>query len=127
MATNFRVYWKNAQIFQDLPTTGAGSEAGDPIVVNGDLVGINLWGTGAGEGIPADSDYGMIALDGTPVVTIGTLAADVTEGSPIYIDDADNSLTDTATDNILFGYADEPASAGSDVRIGIRIKAQVNA
>lgn len=124
MATNFRVYWKNAQVFQDLPAQGAaGGDAGDPVITNGDLVGINLWGTGAGQGIPAGSDYGMVALDGTPVVDV-TLAADVTEGSPIYIS-ATHTLSDTNTDT-LFGYADEPAAAGA-VRIGVRIKAQVNA
>jgi hypothetical protein len=127
MANNFRVYWKNAQLFQDLPTTGAGSAAGDPVLANGDNVGINLWGTGAGEGIPAGSDYGMVALDGTAVVNVD-LAAAVTEGSPIYIA-ADNTLSDSdgAGANVLFGFADEPAAIGTDVRIGVRIKSQVNA
>lgn len=125
MAENFRVYWKNAQIFQDLPKTGAGSQAGDPVLANGDLVGINLWGTGKGQGIPADSDYAMIALDGTPVVTVNVGTA-VTEGSPIYITSA-HALTTVATSNKLFGYADEPAATGAAVKIGVRIKAQVNA
>lgn len=129
MATNFRVYWKNAQVFQDLPTTGAGSAAGDPVVTNGDLVGINLWGTGAGQGIPAGSDYGMVALDGTAVVDV-TLTGDVTEGSPLYITGT-NEITDAADDGagvnyILFGYADEPGGTATE-RIGVRIKAQVNA
>lgn len=125
MANNFRVFWKNAQLFQDLPTSGAGSAAGDPVIANGGNVGINLWGTGAGEGIPADSDYGMIALDGTPVVSVNVGAA-VTEGSPIYITSA-QALTTTATGNTLFGYADEPSDTGSSQRIGVRIKSQVNA
>lgn len=123
MAANFRVYWKHAQLFQDLPTSGVGSQPGDPVVTNGDLVGINLWGTGAGEGIPAGSDYGMVALDGTPVLDV-ELAAAVTEGSPIYID-ADGALSDDDA-GTLFGYADEPGDAGEG-RIGVRIKAQVNA
>ncbi len=125
MAENFRVYWKNAQVFQDLPKTGAGSKAGDPVIANGDLAGINLWGTGAGQGIPAGSDYGMIALDGTPVVTVNVGTA-VTEGSPIYITSA-HALTTVATGNKLFGYADEPAGTGAAVKLGVRIKAQVNA
>jgi hypothetical protein len=125
MATNFRVYWKHAQVFQDLPTTGAGSAAGDPVLANGNLVGINLWGTGAGQGIPEGSDYGMIALDGTAVVTVNVGSA-VTEGSPIYITSA-HALTTTATGNQLFGYADEPAATGAAVKLGVRIKAQVNA
>lgn len=130
---NFRVPWKHAQVFQDLPAIDAdGGRPGDPVVANGQ-VGVNLWGTGQGEGIPAGSDYGMVALDGTVVVTIPTLGNAVTEGSPIYITAA-NELTDAeddggapATAYTLFGWADEPAAAGTDVRIGIRIKAQVNA
>ena len=126
MATNFRVYWKNAQLFQDLPTgTAAGAKAGDPVIANGGNVGINLWGTGAGEGIPAGSDYGMVALDGTPVVTVNVGTA-VTEGAPIYITAA-HALTTVSTSNTLFGYADEPAGTGAAVKIGVRIKAQVNA
>lgn len=130
---NFRVPWKHAQVFQGLPgIESAGGKPGDPVVANGQ-VGINLWGTGQGEGIPAETDYGMVALDGTAVVTIPTLNANVTEGSPIYITAA-NELTDEADDggspavaNTLFGFADEPGTAGTNVRIGVRIKAQVNA
>lgn len=125
MAENFRVYWKNAQIFQDLPTSGAGSAAGDPVLANGGNVGINLWGTGKGKGVPEGTDYGMVALDGTPVVTVNIGSA-VTEGSPIYITSG-HALTTTATSNTLFGYADQAAGTGSAVKIGVRIKAQVNA
>lgn len=125
MATNFRVYWKHAHLFQDLPKTGAGSVANDPVKVNGNQVGINLWGTGKGEGIPKDSDYAMVALDGTPVVPVTVSGGAITEGSPIYITNA-NALVTVATDNTLFGYADEPAANGA-TRIGVRIKAQVNA
>lgn len=124
MAANFRVYWKHAQVFQDLPTSGVGSQPGDPVVTNGDLAGINLWGTGAGEGIPAGSDYGMVALDGTPVLDVELTDA-VTEGSPIYIDAASGEVSDDDA-GILFGYADESSAAGA-TRIGVRIKAQVNA
>jgi hypothetical protein len=127
MATNFRVYWKNAQIFQDLPTgTAAGAKANDPVITAGGLAGINLWGTGKGQGVPAGSDYGMVALDGTAVVNVGTLASAIVEGAPIYITSA-HALTVTASGNTLFGYADEPAAAGSNVKIGVRIKSQVNA
>jgi hypothetical protein len=125
MAGNFRVYWKNAQIFQDLPTSGAGSASGDAVLCNGGLVGINLWGTGKGQGIPANTDYAMVALDGTPVLTVNVGTA-ITEGSPIYITSA-NALTTVSTSNTLFGYADEPSGTGATKRIGVRIKAQVNA
>lgn len=126
MAKNFRVYWKNAQIFQDLPTgVAAGAKAGDPVLLNGGLVGINLWGTGAGEGVPTGTDYAMVALDGTPVVTVNIGTA-VTEGSPIYITAA-HALTTVSTSNTLFGYADEPKGTGAAVSIGVRIKSQVNA
>ena len=79
MATNFRVYWKNAVLAQDLPTgTGAGAKAGDAVVNKG-LVGVNLWGTGKGEGIPAGSTYGMIAVDGTVVLPVAITVAAVEE------------------------------------------------
>ena len=129
MASNFRVYWKHAQIFQGLPTgTAAGAKAGDPVVIlaagGAPLVGVNLWGTGKGEGVPAG--YAMVALDGTAVFTGVNLAANVVEGTPIYITSA-HALTSVAAGNTLFGYADEPKSLGASVKIGIRIKAQVNA
>jgi hypothetical protein len=124
MATNFRVYWKNAALADGLPVSGAGSAAGDPVINRG-LVGINLWGTGKGEGIPAGSDYGMLALDGTAVVTanIGTA---VQEGDPIYITSA-HAVTTVSAGNTLLGYADEPKGTGASVKIGVRIKSQVNA
>lgn len=122
MANNFRIPSKNNVIASDLPTTGAGSQAGDP-VVTGDLVGANLWGTGKGQGVPADSSYGMVALDGV-IVTEVTLAAAKVENEAVYIS-ATNTLSDTDTDK-LFGYTDEPSDAGT-VRIGIRISNAVGA
>lgn len=127
MATNFRVYWKNAQIFQDLPTgTAAGAKAGDPVLLNGGLVGVNLWGTGKGQGIPAGSDYAMVALDGTVVYNVNVSGSAITEGAPIYITSA-HALTTVSTSNTLFGYADEPSATGATQKIGVRIKSQVNA
>ena len=123
MANNFRIPSKNNVIAQGLPKTGAGSAAGDP-VRNGGLNGVNLWGTGKGVGIPADSDYGVIALDGVAVVDV-TLGAAVKENDPIYITSA-GALNATATGNTLFGYADEPSASGS-VRIGVRISNAVGA
>lgn len=124
MANNFRIPFKNAVIASDLPTTGAGSEAGDP-VRTGDLNGANLWGTGKGQGVPsqAGSTYGMVALDGV-IVTEVTLAAAKVENEAIYIS-ATNTLSDTDTDT-LFGYTDEPSAAGT-VRIGVRISNAVGA
>lgn len=123
MANNFRVPPKNYKLAQDLPTTGAGSKAGDPVVNNG-LVGINAWGTGKGQGIPAGSDYGMIAVDGVAVVTVNVAAA-ITENAPIYITSA-NALTTVSTSNTLFGYSDDASGTGAAVKIGVNIKAQVN-
>lgn len=123
MANNFRIPSKNNVIASDLPKTGAGSKAGDPVRTGG-LNGANLWGTGKGQGVPADSTYGMVALDGV-IVTEVVLGAAVVENDPIYIGD-DFGLSDTATDNTLFGYADEPADAGT-VRIGVRISNAVGA
>jgi hypothetical protein len=124
MATNFRVYWKNAELAQDLPTSGAGSAAG-AAVVNKGLVGVNLWGTGKGQGIPAGSSYGMIAVDGTVVLPVAITVAAVKEGDPIYITSA-HVLNNVASGNTLFGYADEPGAIGAATKLGIRIKAQVN-
>lgn len=122
MADNFRIPFKNAVIASDLPTSGAGSAAGDP-VRTGALNGANLWGTGKGQGVPANSTYGMVALDGV-IVTEVTLAAAVVENDAIYIS-ATNTLSDTNTDT-LFGYADEPSDAGT-VTIGVRISNAVGA
>lgn len=124
MATNFRIPFKNAVIAQGLPTTGAGSAAGDP-VRNGALNGANLWGTGKGQGVPAGSNYGVIALDGVIVTTVNVGTA-VKENDPIYITAA-NALTTTATGNTLFGVADEPSATGATRRIGVRISNAIGA
>lgn len=126
MATNFRVYWKNAVLAVDLPTgVAAGAKAGDAVVSKG-LVGVNLWGTGKGAGIPAGSTYGMLAVDGTVVLPVAISVAAVKEGDPIYITAA-HALNNVASGNTLFGYADEPGVIGAATKIGIRIKSQVNA
>lgn len=124
MANNFRIPFKNAVIAQDLPTSGAGSAAGDPVRNNG-LNGINLWGTGKGQGVPAGSDYGMIALDGVAVVTIAGTGA-LTENAPVYITSG-NVVTRVATDNTLFGYLDEPIASGAGQVAGVRISNAVGA
>ena len=122
MASNFRIPSKNNVIASDLPATGAGSQPGDP-VVTGDLVGANLWGTGQGQGVPAGSTYGMVALDGV-IVTEVELGAAVTENQAVYIS-AGNELSDDDA-GTLFGYTDEPSAAGT-VRIGVRISNAVGA
>lgn len=131
MADNFRIPSKNNVIAQGLPKTGAGSKAGDP-VRSGGLNGANLWGTGKGQGVPADSDYGMIALDGV-IVTEVVVDDDVVENAPVYITPAnglttaaDDGETPTPAEYTLFGYTDEPATAGT-VTIGVRISNAVGA
>lgn len=124
MATNFRIPFKNAVIAQGLPKTGAGSKAGDP-VRNGGLNGVNLWGTGAGQGVPAGSTYGMIALDGVAVIEVNVATA-IVENAPIYITSA-GALTTADTGNTLFGYSDEPSATGAKQRIGVRISNAVGA
>jgi hypothetical protein len=125
MSQNFRVYWRNAHIAQGLPTSGAGSAAGDAVINKG-LVGVNLWGTGKGEGVPTGGNYGVLALDGTVVLPVAISVAAVTEGDPIYITSG-QALNNVASGNTLFGYADEPGVIGAATKIGIRIKSQVNA
>lgn len=125
MASNFRIPFKNAVIASDLPTTGAGSKAGDP-VRSGGLNGVNLWGTGKGQGIPKASTYGMIALDGVAVTPVTVSGGAVVENAPVYITAA-GALTSVATGNTLFGYTDEPASNGADQKIGVRISNAVGA
>lgn len=125
MASNFRIPSKNNVIAQGLPTgTAAGAKAGDP-VRNGGLNGANLWGTGAGQGVPAGSTYGMIALDGVIVTSVNVGTA-IKENDPIYITSG-NALTTVSTSNTLFGYADEPSATGATQRIGVRISNAVGA
>lgn len=125
MATNFRIPSKNNVIAQGLPTgTAAGAKPGDP-VRNGGLNGANLWGTGKGQGIPAGSTYGMIALDGVIVTPVVVATTALKENDPIYITSG-NVLNNTAASNTLFGYADEPAAVGT-VTIGVRISNAVGA
>lgn len=118
----FRVPWKTAVLGQDLPTTGAGSGQ-NQAVVNRGVVGVNLYGTGKGQGIPKNSSYGMIALDGVIVLDGVNLGAAVKENDPIYITSA-NAVTSVASGNTLLGYADEPKASGASVTIGVRIKSQ---
>lgn len=125
MANNFRIPSKNNVIASDLPKTGAGSKAGDPVRTGG-LNGANLWGTGKGQGVPADSTYGMVALDGVIVTPVTVTGSAIVENAPIYITSA-GALTTVATDNTLFGYADEPAPTGANQRIGVRISNAVGA
>lgn len=124
MATNFRIPSKNNVIAQGLPTSGAGSAAGDP-VRNGGLNGANLWGTHQGQGVPTSGGYGMIALDGVIVTTVVVATTALKENDPVYITAA-NALNNTASGNTLFGYADEPAAVGTRV-IGVRISNAVGA
>jgi hypothetical protein len=118
MATNkFRVPFKKAVIVSTPPASGAGSASMDPVRVNG-YNGVNLWGTGAGQGVPAG--YAMLALDGVIVATV-TVTSATTEGKPIYITSA-NALTDVATSNTLFGYSDDKNAATTGTQtIGVRI------
>lgn len=124
MATKFRIPFKDAVIAQGLPTTGAGSAESDP-VRNGGLNGVNLWGTGKGQGVPAGSSYGVIALNGVVVTSVTVATTALKENDPIYIT-AGNALNNTAAGNTLFGYADEPAAVGTRV-IGVRISNAIGA
>lgn len=124
MATKFRIPFKNTVIAQGLPTTGAGSAQSDP-VRNGGVNGVNLWGTGKGQGIPAGSAYGMLALDGVIVTSVVVATTALKENDPIYITAA-NALNNTASGNTLFGYADEPAAVGTRT-IGVRISNAIGA
>lgn len=124
MANNFRIPFKNAVIAQGLPTMGIGSAAGDP-VRNGGLNGVNLWGTGKGQGIPAGSSYGMIALDGVAVMQVVIATTALKENDPVYITSG-GVINNTASGNTLFGYADEPGAVGTR-NIGVRISNAVGA
>jgi hypothetical protein len=124
MATNFRIPFKNAVIAKNLPTSGAGSAAGQP-VKSGGLNGANLWGTHKGVGVPTSGGYGMIALDGVIVTPVVVSVAPLVENDPIYITAA-NVLNNVASGNTLFGYADEPAAIGT-ITIGVRISNAVGA
>lgn len=124
MSKNFRIYPTLSVVAQGLPKTGAGSKAGDP-VRNGGVNGVNRWGTGAGQGIKAGSDYGMLALNGVVVTDVVVATTALKENDPIYITSG-NVLNNTASGNTLFGYADEPGAVGT-VRIGVRISNAIGA
>lgn len=125
MASNFRIPFKNAVIAQGLPTgVAAGAKPGDP-VRNGGLNGVNLWGTGAGQGIPVGSTYGMIALDGVAVISVVIAATALKENDPVYITAA-GVINNTEASNTLFGYADEPGAVGTR-KMGIRISNAIGA
>lgn len=124
MASNFRIPFKNTVISSDrIPTgTAAGAKIGDP-VRDGGVNGVNLWGTGAGVGVPANR--AMLALDGVVCYNVNVGTA-IKEQDPIYITAA-NALTTVATGNTLFGYADEPSATGAAQRIGVRISNAIGA
>lgn len=124
MATNFRIPFKNAVVAGDLPKTGAGSNAGDP-VRNGGLNGVNLWGTGKGVGVTPGSAFGVIALDGDAVIEIAVTKT-TKRNDPIYITAA-GALTTADAGNTVFGFADEDAATGAKVRVGVRISNAVGA
>jgi hypothetical protein len=124
MANNFRIPSKNNVIAKGLPTSGAGSNAGDP-VRNGGLNGGNLWGTHKGVGVPTSGGYGVIALDGVIVTPVVVATTALVENDPVYITSG-NVLNNTASGNTLFGYADEPAAVGTRT-IGVRISNAVGA
>lgn len=125
MATKFRIPFKNAVIAQGLPTgVAAGAKINDP-VRNGGLNGVNLWGTGAGQGVPTGGTYGMIALDGVIVTPVVVATTALKENDPVYITSG-NVLNNTSAGNTLFGYADEPGAIGT-VTIGVRISNAVGA
>lgn len=127
MADNFRIPSKNNVIAQGLPTgNAAGAKAGDP-VRNGGLNGANLWGTGKGQGVPANSDYGVIALDGVIVTNVNVSGSALKENDPIYITSANALVTSDAAGNTLFGYADEPSPTGATRKLGVRISNAVGA
>lgn len=123
MASNFRIPSKNNVISSnDVPTTGAGSKAGDPLR-DGGVNAVNLWGTGGGIGVP--EDRAMLALDGVVVYAVNVVAA-IEENDPIYITSA-NALTTASSGNTLFGFADEAADIGTAQVIGVRISNAIGA
>lgn len=125
MASNFRIPFKNAVISSDAaPAAGtAGGDIGQALR-NGGLNAVNLWGTGKGQGVPADR--AMLALDGVIVLPVAITVAAVKENDPIYITAA-NVLNNVAAGNTLFGYADNPGIIGAATKLGIRISNAVGA
>lgn len=122
--SKWRIPFNNAVISSDrIPAAGAaGGHSGDP-VRDGGLNAVNLWGTGAGQGVPAGR--AMLALDGVIVTPVVIATTAVKENDPIYITSS-NGLTNVSTSNTLFGYADEPGAVGTTT-IGVRISNAVNA
>jgi hypothetical protein len=120
----WRIPFKNAVISSNaVPTSGAGSNQNDPLR-NGGLNAVNLWGTGKGQGVPAN--YAMLALDGDIVAPVNIVTTAVKENDPIYITSG-NALTNVSTSNTLYGYADEPGAVNAATVIGVRISNAVGA
>lgn len=100
MATNQHL---RHALHTDLPVP-ANTKSGDPVKV-GAFVGVAITNRGDGGNAP---DRATVWRDGSWHLTVD---GEITEvGQPVYITD-DNTLTGTATDNTLFGYALETKSA----------------
>lgn len=126
----WRIPFKNAVISSnDIPTTGAGSGAGQPLR-DGGLNAVNLFGTagavaGSG-GIGVPQNYAMLALDGVVVGPVAIVTTAVKENDPIYIT-AGFALTNVSASNTLFGYADEPGAVNAATVMGVRISNAIGA
>lgn len=125
MPSNNRIPFKNSAISSDrVPAaTAAGGHSGDALR-DGGLNAVNLWGTGGGIGVPAGR--AMLALDGVFVLPVNVTTTALKENDPVYITSA-NVLNNTASGNTLFGYADEPAAVGNNVKIGVRVSNAIGA
>lgn len=96
MATNQR--FNGTPRIRSLPVPD-GTVSGAPVLV-GSLIGVCL--TAEGEGGNADG-YATVAMAGAFDLAVATATTGAV-GTPVYITPTGNSVTMTATSNILFGY-----------------------
>lgn len=86
--------------------TGSRDYAGNALTLTGTVGGVSqsiiLAGGRGGESLPAD-DYATITFSGTYTFPVEGASTATEPGTPVYIVEADNTLTLTEDTNTLFG------------------------
>lgn len=127
---------KNMQghVFYTTNSTGDVIAAGAPVTEEG-VVGVAVkqktpsWDSAVATHVEIadDEDFAILTHGVVEVDTVAGFAV----GDPVYIDASDNSLTETATDNIPFGrvveVAGERGTPTGKVRINLDFKDNIDA
>lgn len=109
--------------------TGSRDYAGNAVTVSGNVAGVPtslvIAGGRGGESLPAD-DYATVTYTGTYTFPVtGATVVTAIPGTPVYIDEATNELTLTATDNVKYGvvefYRGSDSATDTAVTIGVNL------